>query len=136
MTAHNPAFLYVEDDAMSCDVVRLLLCNVMGYTDLTIFEDSHDFMARITALPRIPDVIFLDIQMRPHSGYEILTMLREHPDYAETCIIAMTANVMATDVEELKAAGFDGLIGKPIDRKAFPALLDRILQGESVWFVA
>lgn len=131
----NLSFLYVEDDVYSRQVVNMLVTRVLGYTDMTIFEDSHDFMTRLRKLPRKPDVIFVDIQMTPHDGYTVLKMLREDEAYKSSTVIAMTANVMATDIEKLRETGFDGLIGKPIDRKLFPELVIKILNGESVWFV-
>lgn len=135
MSEAQPTFLYVEDDFMSREVVKVLMNRVLGYTEFYIFEDSSDFMARVAALPAVPTVIFLDIQLKPHNGYEMLAMLRTDAAYAACKIIAMTANVMATDVDALKEAGFDGLIGKPLDRHLFPDLLNQILNGEAVWFV-
>jgi CheY-like chemotaxis protein len=136
MSGSQPAFLYVEDDPLSREIMELLLGPVLGYTQVTTFESSHDFMDKVRALTNIPDVIFLDIQMLPHDGYEMLKMLRGGETYRKTKVIAMTANVMATDVEALKSAGFDGMIGKPIMRQVFPELLGRILSGESVGFVS
>lgn len=132
----QPSILYVEDDMLSREVMRLLLQKELGYTGLTIIDDNHDFMDKVRALPRVPDVIFLDIQMRPHDGYEMLSMLRADEAYRDCQIIAMTASVMATDVEALKKAGFNGLIGKPIIRQAFPDHLEQILAGKAVWFVS
>lgn len=132
----QPAILYVEDDLLSREVMRLLLGKEMGLTGLSLIDDNHHFMDKVRALARVPDVIFLDIQMRPHDGYEMLEMLRADEVYRGARIIAMTASVMATDVEALKRAGFDGLIGKPIMRQAFPEQLEQILAGKAVWFVS
>lgn len=131
----QPSFLYVDDDPFSREIMRLLLHNMLGYNHLAIFDANTNFMQRVRALPLIPDVAFLDIQMKPHSGYEMLAFLRADPAYAHTRAIAMTASVMATDVEAFRRAGFDGLIGKPIQRHIFPDLLQQILAGKSVWFV-
>lgn len=129
-------FLYVEDDRFSRDVFLILLTRALGYDRecITIFEDSTDFMPRLRALPEIPDIIFLDVHMSPHNGFDLLKMVRDEPAYDKVHIIAMTAGVMATDIEMLQKAGFDGLIGKPVRKAAFPDLLRRILAGESVWF--
>lgn len=135
MRSNDPAFLYVEDDVLSQQVIETLLQRVLGYSKISFFSDSTDFMRRVQALPEVPTVIFLDIQMSPYDGYSVLEMLRACPAYQNTRIIAMTANVMATDIEKLKATGFDGLIGKPIDRQLFPELVQQILDGETVWFV-
>ena len=129
-------FLYVEDDPMSRQVIKILLTKALGYAedDVTIFEDSARFLERVRALPARPDVVFLDIHMQPLDGYEVLELLRMEPGYEETCVIAMTAGVMNTDIEKLRDAGFNGMIGKPVRKNVFPQLLERILDGEAVWF--
>jgi CheY-like chemotaxis protein len=131
----QPHFLYVEDDMSSRKVVELLLTKVMGYREVTIFEDSANFMERVRALPQVPDVIFLDVQITPHDGYEMIKMLRSEPAYQEAKIIAMTANVMSHDVEQLQQVGFSGLIGKPVLKENFADLVKKLLGGESVWYV-
>lgn len=132
----SPSFVYIEDDPTSREVLQMLLRNVLGYQDITLFEDSAQILERLRALPTVPDVMFIDIQITPHSGHEILRMLRSDSRYDKTIAIAMTASVMAADVQELKRAGFDGLIAKPIRNKIFPELLRRILNGEEVWFIS
>ncbi|NLF75003.1 MAG: response regulator [Chloroflexi bacterium] len=127
--------LYVDDDALSREVMHVLASKVIG-ADITLLDDNTNFMDKVRDLPAVPDVIFLDIQMRPHDGYEMLKMLRGDSMYREATVIAMTASVMATDVQALRAAGFNGLIGKPILRQVFPSLLKQILTGEPVWFVS
>ncbi|MCU0481259.1 MAG: response regulator [Anaerolineae bacterium] len=131
----NPVFLYVEDDFSSRQVVKILITRVMKHEHLHIFENSADFMTRVHELAPKPTIIFLDIQMRPHDGYEVLSMLRQDFDFAQITVIAMTANVMSHDVEQLRAAGFNGLIGKPIDNTIFPQLVSRILAGEAIWYL-
>jgi CheY-like chemotaxis protein len=135
MNHTQPHFLYVEDDMRSRKVVELLLTKVMGYRDVTIFENSANFMERVRALVRVPDVIFLDVQIAPHDGYEMIKMLRSDPDYQQATIIAMTANVMSHDVEQLQRVGFSGLIGKPVLKENFADLVDKLLNGEQVWYV-
>ena len=57
----EPAILYAEDDALSRVVMETLLTRVLGYHNVVIFENSTDFMAKLKALPSLPDVIFLDM---------------------------------------------------------------------------
>jgi CheY-like chemotaxis protein len=83
----------------------------------------------------VPDVIFLDIHIRPIDGYQLLDLLRNEPQYQNSKIIALTASVMVQDVKRLQDAGFDGLIGKPIANKVFPRLVKNILAGEPVWYI-
>lgn len=131
----EPVFLYVEDDPMSRQIMRLLITRSMKYSKLTIFEDSMDFMEKLEALAEKPTVILLDIHMKPHDGITLLHMLRDHAAYHEARIVALTASVMSEEVEKLRTAGFDGGIAKPVDQNLFPKLIERILQGEHVWHV-
>lgn len=135
-TLAEPVFLYVENDTLSREVMEMLLTMVLGYKQVTIFEDSQDFVTKVQNLQPRPNVIFLDIQMTPLDGFQMFKHLRSLPNYKSARIIALTANVMSTHVQALKAAGFDGLIGKPILLDTFPLLLKNILAGEQVWFVS
>jgi CheY-like chemotaxis protein len=131
----EPVFLYVEDDLLSRKVVDTILTRVMKFANLTVFEDSCDFAQRLQNLPNVPDIIFLDIQIGPIDGYKMLQVIRSLADYEDAVVIAMTANVMSHDVEQLKQAGFNGLVGKPLLSHVFPKLVEKIIANESVWFV-
>jgi CheY-like chemotaxis protein len=130
----NPdlSVLYVEDEARSRKVMQMI-AQEMGLATVTIFEDSTDFLSRLQALPKQPDVIFLDIHMKPYTGFEMLQMLRKLPQYDRTPIVAMTASVMNEEVIQLRTAGFDGCLAKPIDMDTFPETLNRIVEGEMIW---
>lgn len=131
----SPSFVYVEDDEFSREIMRTLLQERMGYEHCAIFSTGVDLIDRLKELSDTPNVFFLDIQMRPLNGYDLLQLIRKEPVYQNATIVAMTANVMSYDVEQLRQAGFDGLIGKPIRQKVFAELIERLLAGESVWYV-
>jgi len=132
----NFSYLYVEDDPLSREIMEVAMVATMGITRLATFEDSEAFMERLTALPECPALILLDIHLKPHSGFDLLHMIRENPDYGDSRVIALTASVMNEEVQRLKDSGFDGAIAKPIDVSVFPHLIERILTGESVWHIA
>lgn len=127
-----PVILYVEDEAHSRKVMRLL-ANDIGVPQITIFEDSVDFMERVEALDPKPDLIFLDIHLKPFSGFEMLQMLRESRNFSDTLVVAITASVMNEEVQQLRVAGFDGCLAKPIDMDTFPDTLQRIMNREEIW---
>lgn len=135
MLLENCAFLYVEDDPLSREGLDVVLRRVLGVQNLWLFEDSQDFMQRVRGLPAKPDVILLDIHMKPYSGFDLLRMLRTDPDYEGVMVVALTASVMNEEVELLKNSGFDGVIGKPINIPTFPDLIRRVLNGESIWHI-
>lgn len=128
----QPRVLYVEDEARSRRVMRMLF-DSMDLTHGEIFEDSADFLARAEALDPKPDIVLLDIHVKPYNGFQMLEMLRQSPHYANTRIVALTASVMNEEVAQLKESSFDGCLSKPIDSDIFPEILAQIMQGEEIW---
>ncbi|MBN1311074.1 MAG: response regulator [Anaerolineae bacterium] len=128
-------FLYVEDDPLSREVMQMIMNNGMGVTNLNILEDSTDFMSRLKALEVHPNIILLDVHVKPYNGMDMLRMLRADPEYNHIPVVALTASVMNEEVEQLRTSGFDGAIGKPLSVTTFPDLVGRIMAGESVWHV-
>jgi len=133
MTATEPVVLYVEDDPQSRKLMNILLKGRMKLPYVTILEDSQDFLANMEALDPKPDVILLDIHLRPFNGFEMLSMLRELPWAKGTPIVALTASVMNEEVQRLRSMGFNGCLAKPIDLETFPETLQRIIDGETIW---
>lgn len=130
------AYLYVEDDQLSREIMQLIMTQCMGVTQLTVFSDSSDFMDRLTALRPKPEIILLDIHVKPLDGFEMLSLLRNNPEYREAKVIALTASVMNEEVERLRLSGFDGAVAKPLSVQTFPALIQRVIDGEAVWHIA
>lgn len=129
----QPVVLYVEDDALSREVLQLLLVEAMQLPHVTIFEDSHDFLPRLKSLTPKPDIILLDIHMKPNDGFQMLKMIRSQDDFQSVPVIALTASVMNEEVRQLKVSGFNGAIAKPIDQETFEDVLYRMVNGEQIW---
>jgi CheY-like chemotaxis protein len=126
--------LYVDDDVSSLVVMQILLVEELHLPYVTMFEDSDQFMQRVKALSVPPDVILLDIHVKPLTGFEMLRQLREN-GFSEAVIIALTASVMNEEVMQLKTAGFDGVIAKPVNLDRFPKLWECALNGEQIWSI-
>lgn len=130
------AFLYVEDDPLSREIMKMMMVNMLHVTQLSLWEDSHNFLDRLKALKPQPTVILLDIHMKPYTGFQMLEMIRELDTFGGAKVVALTASVMNEEVKKLREVGFDGAIGKPISVQTFPSLITRIVQGETVWHIA
>jgi CheY-like chemotaxis protein len=128
-------YLYVEDDPSSRDVMQILMTDIIKVKSLVIFEDSHDFMTRIEALVPSPNIIFIDLHVKPDNGFELAAKLRSSPKFRHARIVAVTAGIVAQEIEKLKQSSFDGLLAKPFDLLSFPDQIRRLEAGESVWQV-
>ncbi len=73
------------------------------------------------------DIVLMDMQMPVMDGVTAAVEIRKNERFRDLPIIAMTANVMAEDVEKCYQAGMDDHIGKPIDPdELFGKLLKRV----------
>jgi CheY-like chemotaxis protein len=127
------SFLYVEDDPLSRQVMKVIMETVLEVEQLVIFENSIDFMEHLRMLPYVPDVILLDIYLYPLDGFELIAMLRSDEVYRNCRIVAITASVMIEETDMMKNHGFDGVIAKPLRLKTFPLIIESVLNGTFAW---
>ncbi len=71
------------------------------------------------------DLVLLDIQMPVMSGVDAIRIMKRSSTLPP--VIALTANVAKEDIDQYRRAGFSDHLAKPIDRKAFYALLQQHL---------
>ncbi len=131
----KPVVLYVEDDPQSRKVMEFYLRKGLQLQSFTIFEDSSNFQDRLQGLQPRPDVIFLDIHVKPASGFEMLDMIRSMDDFKQIPVVALTASVMSDEIHTLRTAGFNGCFSKPIDVDTFWGNLQRVMAGEHLWSI-
>ena len=103
--------LVIED---SPDILFLMKVEleVQGFSVLTATDGVQGLkLARET----LPDMIISDVKMPGIDGYELIKMIRAIPELAGTPAIALTGFGMRTDIQKLRAAGFDACLAKPAE---------------------
>lgn len=128
-------YVYAEDDPLSREIMKFILEYAFGAEQVVLFEDTANFMERLTDLGFMPSIILLDIHIQPHSGIEILQQIKSDTRFDGIPVIALTASVMNEEIETLKQAGFNGAIAKPVNVETLPSLLQRVINGEIVWHI-
>lgn len=111
--------LIVEDNERNLKLVRDVL-QAKGYATLEAGSGEEGLEL---AKARAPSLILMDIHLPGMSGIEALRQLRADAATAAIPVVAITASVMEESVREVMAAGFNGLIEKPINLRAF---LDKV----------
>ena len=107
--------LVVEDVEINREIVILLLHGSGMLIDCA--ENGLEALDIVAASPGKHDIVFMDVQMPKMDGYEATRAIRALPDMRNIRlpIIAMTANVFKSDIDNSLAAGMDDHIGKPLD---------------------
>ena len=79
--------------------------------------DGKEALMMVEATPDKYDIVFMDMQMPVMDGLEASRRIRALPESrrGRLPIIAMTANVFKSDIDECLAAGMDDHLGKPLD---------------------
>jgi two-component system, cell cycle response regulator DivK len=126
------AALIVEDNPDNLFIAIELLRRA-GVSYYNGSPSGRQLFELLETIDRPIDLILLDLQIPEQDGYTILKLIRATPRLRGTRVVALTANVMADDLAKARAAGFDGLIGKPINKLRFARQIERILQGEAIW---
>lgn len=112
----NRRVLLVEDNELNMEILEELLST----TNIQI-EKAYDGQQAVSMVISQPaqyyDIIFMDIQMPVMDGYEAARQIRnmERDDLHVIPIIAVSANALASDVENSLIAGMNGHIPKPVD---------------------
>ena len=117
--------LLAEDIEINREIVIALL-EESGLS-IDCAENGQEALDMIAAAPDLYDIVFMDIQMPVMNGHEATRRIRAllgTPGVSRPAplpIIAMTANVFTSDIEDCLAAGMDDHLGKPVD-------IDRVME--------
>lgn len=115
--------LLVEDNQTNQELAVELLQNVGITPDLAVNGKE--------AVDKVQQghyaLVFMDCQMPIMDGLEATRLIRMDAQFAQTIIVAMTANAMAGEREKCLQVGMNDYLAKPIDIHAFYATLTRWL---------
>ena len=120
--------LLVEDNELNREVALGLLSDANLAIDVA---ENGQVAVQMTATGKY-DVVLMDMQMPVMDGIGATRAIRSNPQLRTLPIIAMTANVMANDIEQCTEAGMNDHVAKPIDPDALFAALLRWIKPRSV----
>ena len=129
---HNYCALVVEDDASGLAIISVMLRRLGMRTIMERYAAAA--VERAKSIPQL-DIVFLDLGLPDGDGYDVLKSLKEDPAIPDVPIVAVTARDASTEIPKAQEAGFDGFLGKPLNRNRFPDQVSRILKGEKLWEV-
>ena len=102
--------LVVEDNELNLRLFCDLL-NANGYRAHPV-RDGRDALAKAREVS--PDLIIMDIQLPHVSGLELIGQMKADPALKPVPIMAVTAYAGKGDEEQIRAAGAEAYVSKPI----------------------
>lgn len=101
--------LVIEDDPIQ----RLMICGVLVSGGHTLSESASGVLGLKLAHEENPDLVVCDVMMPGMSGYELVAMLRQHPNLATVPVIMLTAMTERSQVRQGMHSGADDYLTKP-----------------------
>ena len=119
--------------AEDIEINREILISLLEHTGLVIVsvENGKEALDMVETADDMYDIILMDVQMPVMNGLEATRQIRALPscESDKLPIIAMTANVFKSDIEDCLEAGMNDHISKPIDvDRVFDVLCDHLLR--------
>lgn len=104
--------LYVEDQQDIQMIARVALESISHY-QVKVCSDGEEALREVEAFG--PDLLLLDVMMPGLDGPHTLAEIRKLEGFKDIPVIFMTAKVLPSEIESLKALGALEVIMKPFE---------------------
>jgi CheY-like chemotaxis protein len=118
------AILIVEDNEVNAMILRTML-RKRGYDPLVAVDGIEGVALNERHRPRL---ILMDLQMPRLDGFAAAAEIFRTAGQASPTIVAVTANAAGDVLDACEAAGFAGVLSKPIDFDDLIATVRRLLE--------
>lgn len=116
----RPRVLLVEDNWITIKLVRFILAK-----EHLQLDEAIDGASALQQIDRaMPDLILMDLQLPDMSGFDLVARVRSQERSADVPVLAFSGLLPHIDEARFAAAGFTGLITKPVD----PSHLARLVR--------
>lgn len=123
--------LLAEDDEDDLEIFREIVLEVPSNVQLQVVSNGLQLMKTLQLMPRLPDVIFLDLNMPFKNGLQCLKEIREREEWKSLTIIVLTTSSNPEQINRAKELGADNYLVKFTSFNAFKQALLNCLQIQS-----
>ena len=104
--------LIVDDDQAVVDLISDVIANDARFETRTV---NNGFGAGMLAKEYHPDLIILDVMLPDINGQAVCELIRQDPTMSDIKIICISGMIEEDKIEELKVAGANDFLNKPLD---------------------
>jgi len=126
---HRRKILVVDDKPFNQSV----LINILEPLGFEMYVAGNGLEAIEHAKINQPDVIVMDMVMPVMTGFEAVQAIRKIPSLKQVIILGASASILERDKAELKIAGCDDFLSKPINVQNLLERLDHYLDIEWIY---
>jgi len=107
---------------------RVMLKDALEMKGYRVVEAADGWEAVGLATHVRPDLILMNLHLPVLDGVEAACLLREHGEFSDVPMIAITAHDSADSRADAQEVGFDEYVTKPVDFDRLGPLIDRLLK--------
>ena len=122
--ARRPMVLVAEDEDSVRRMISLVL-RAIGY-DSILCVDGLEAAERLESGEPV-DALLMDLRMPRMGGLELVARLRQHPEFRDLPVVAMSAYNDELQEREAKAAGATAFLAKPFTLTDLSHVLGEVL---------
>jgi CheY-like chemotaxis protein len=120
--------LLADDDMDDCLFFKQALQTSFSSAELTIINEGEQLMDYLTnEATKIPDVLFLDLNMPRKNGFECLAEIKANKKLKRIPVIIYSTSLEQETVEILYKNGASYFIRKPADFQLFKKAIEKSL---------
>ena len=120
----GPTALVVEDNEHAAYLLEFMLRRA-GF-EVLVAGDGREASAVIEGSGPV-DVVILDLMLPYVSGYQLLSDIRDHPDWRHVPVIVVSAKVLENDVVRALDLGANDYVTKPFRPQELLARIRRCI---------
>jgi len=120
--------LVVDDDQAVVDLITDVLAGDSRFETKAV---NNGFAAGMLAKEYHPDLIILDVMLPDINGKAVCELVRKDPTMSDIKIICISGMVEEDKIEELRQAGADDFLQKPLDIDELIRRMCRLLDIEA-----
>jgi CheY-like chemotaxis protein len=112
----------VEDNVNDAELTKLALKKSGVKAEVCVLRDGAEAIEYFlssnhkTPLAHLSaKLVLLDLKLPKLSGFQVLSALREHPEYASLPIVILSSSAVESDIGQAYRLGANSYIVKPID---------------------
>lgn len=126
----NNAILLVDDDIDDQLLFSEAVSSVAPGYERVIKSDGIEALDYLTSAEKLPELIFLDLNMPRMNGVECLKALKKNNRLAVIPVVILSTFKSDEKAKELEKLGASHYIQKPVGFKQFCTLVNGVLTGD------
>jgi CheY-like chemotaxis protein len=124
--------MLVDDDADDRDLFAEAIAFVNPTLEIVMKRNGEEMIQHLQVADRLPDLIFLDLNMPRLNGKEALHAIQKDQRWKNIPVIIYTTSLNPLDIDETYNAGARHFMRKPNSFEALKELLNSILFADPI----